>query len=267
MAAVGGAGGGATHAADAPLPPGWSKQVSAKTGQVFYYHKESGVSQWTPPAAGAATPSSAGTPKATVAAADAPLPAGWTRETSAKTGRVYYHHRESGKSQWDPPTAATPAPAARAASTPTAAAVDKTECKIYGKDAPPQVKSKRDHLFASLDASVRDNMMVDEVALYSITPSWMAEQMTELLAAYVPATGVITDSCACVGGNTLNFAKRFRHVYAIEFAQQRKELLEHNVRVCGLADKVTCLAGDYHAYRDRLVQDAVFVDPPWGGPE
>lgn len=70
-----------------------------------------------------------------------------------------------------------------------------------------------------------------------------------------------------MGGNTINFAKHFRAVHAVEIDPRRCEFLRHNVeRVLGPRHNVRCHCGDFTAELGRqLEQDIVFFDPPWGG--
>jgi len=78
---------------------------------------------------------------------------------------------------------------------------------------------------------------------------------------------VVTDATACVGGNTLSFARRFSHVNAVELSAQRARMLQANVDLVGVHDAVTVMNADYITIMRSLTQDAVFMDPPWGGPD
>ena len=119
-------------------------------------------------------------------------------------------------------------------------------------------------------------MLLDDVALYSVTPSWQANKQSRLLLDYVgadsvvrarrwrvvhgwppcefatlappPSTyasrcggrdGQVTDCCACVGGNVISFAKYFKFVNAVEYSRQRARLLQHNVNAAGVGAKVS----------------------------
>lgn len=137
----------------------------------------------------------------------------------------------------------------------------------HGANIPPAIASKRDYLFSSVPESVRWKIQVDEVALYSITEGRLAEQQSELFAGIIGEAATITDATACVGGNTISFAHHFAHVNSVELSAQRSRMLQNNVDVVGLHDKVTVYNGDYTVLMNTLVQDAVFFDPPWGGPD
>jgi 16S rRNA G966 N2-methylase RsmD len=67
-----------------------------------------------------------------------------------------------------------------------------------------------------------------------------------------------------VGGNTIAFAKYFKHVNAIELNPKRKEMLDSNIKLVGLKN-VDTYQGYAQDYIYNLKQDVIFFDPPWGG--
>jgi len=111
----------------------------------------------------------------------------------------------------------------------------------------------------------------DDVSLYSVTDVVTADAISALLQSLdgVGAGGTITDCNGCIGGNTMSFAKHFAQVHAIEKDEDRFSMLQHNVGVLGLNDKVTCHQGSCvdEALLSGIRQDIYFFDPPWGGPE
>lgn len=127
-----------------------------------------------------------------------------------------------------------------------------------------------------LTESEIDQLQADDVALYSITPANDANTMS-MLCARLPGMQdlgrkpVITDGCACVGGNVLSFALSglFAEVNAVEFDGSRARMLEHNMEVIRARAKipVNILTGSYTELMHTLSQDIVFLDPPWGGPD
>ena len=185
---------------------------------------------------------------------------------------------------------------------------------------PPAIRSKRDYLFRELvvNSGIPPwSLHVDDVALYSVTESRVASEMTGALSDALTATfgggasgaaaaarAHVIDACACVGGNALSFAQRFARVEAYELSPQRARLLAHNGSALRLAvtlgvgftasgDVVGAAGGaggaappqilpvgrgltvhcaDFSSLvsattgRSGLVADAVFFDPPWGGP-
>lgn len=78
---------------------------------------------------------------------------------------------------------------------------------------------------------------------------------------------VITEMTAGVGGNILNFANYFKYVNAIEIDPIRYNYLKKNVSLYGFTN-VNCYNDNsikMLVENDDIVQDIIFVDPPWGG--
>jgi len=136
--------------------------------------------------------------------------------------------------------------------------------------------------FARLAYNEIEQLQVDDVALFSITPAPDADIMSRLIAGLddvdpqkLGRLPVITDGCACVGGNVISFAcsGRFSRVNAVEFDQARARMLQHNVSVIAGREEgsppaaTSVKSGSYLDLMRELHQDIVFLDPPWGGPE
>jgi 16S rRNA G966 N2-methylase RsmD len=147
----------------------------------------------------------------------------------------------------------------------------------HNKDNPEQ---KKRWLFENgyLSKSEIDQLQIDDVGLFSITPAKDANRMSTLCAnldgmhpSILGRKPVITDGCACVGGNVLSFALSglFAEVNGVEFDEARARMLEHNVAV--IRDRaqipVNTFTGSYNDLMQTLSQDIVFLDPPWGGPD
>ena len=75
----------------------------------------------------------------------------------------------------------------------------------------------------------------------------------------------ITDATACIGGDTISFANNFEKVNSFEIDKDNYEMLENNVTVYGLTDKVSLYMEDYTIRYTKITQDVVYIDPPWGG--
>ncbi|KAH8064156.1 RNA cap guanine-N2 methyltransferase [Aureococcus anophagefferens] len=100
--------------------------------------------------------------------------------------------------------------------------------------------------------AARKGMLLDEVAVYSVTDARTADRITKL-ALKLPGApfSEICDGCACVGGNVLSFARALARapgatrVTGVELDATRFEFLKHNVETAGL--DATCLHGDIAA--------------------
>ena len=143
--------------------------------------------------------------------------------------------------------------------------------------APSRVMSdKRDWLFSGLEPALRREVQLDDVAEYSVTDSVTADSLSALLLAFIPAESTVTDACACVGGNTLSFARHFAHVQSCEYDRLRFDMLNHNLALLSASStlssslqppRVPSVSTILASYLDVMPiwrQDAVFIDPPFG---
>jgi 16S rRNA G966 N2-methylase RsmD len=138
-----------------------------------------------------------------------------------------------------------------------------------------------------LTEHIRHKLKIDFTATYQATNEEQADEITSILSDLpgIDSSSVVVDATACIGGNTLSFAKHFEEVVAIELDEGRYKMLQHNTGVLeeqrGSANnntptrkrkrgKVTCMQGDCLTLIPELRQDnsltvdAVFLDPPWG---
>lgn len=101
---------------------------------------------------------------------------------------------------------------------------------------------------------------------YSITPKYMASQIYTIIKQYLKNTKdlIITDANGGIGGDTINFALKFKLVNSVEASPSHCRVLQHNVNVYHLKNvKVYCQ--NYVEIMKSLKQDVIFMDPPWGG--
>lgn len=75
----------------------------------------------------------------------------------------------------------------------------------------------------------------------------------------------ITDATSNVGGATLFFANNFNHINAVEINPIHCLALKNNLDIYKLSQKVNIICDDYLAVGNRLKQDVLYFDPPWGG--
>jgi 16S rRNA G966 N2-methylase RsmD len=125
---------------------------------------------------------------------------------------------------------------------------------------------KRDFLFKFVDEQIRGKLILDSEALFSTTDQITADKITTDILRFVPKTAVITDATACAGGNTYSFAQHFDVVNAFERDALRVRILRHNMKLLG-ANNVVIRHGDSWDLCITHVQDVIFLDPPWGGPD
>jgi len=109
------------------------------------------------------------------------------------------------------------------------------------------------------------NIEYDEEGLYSITPPNSAILITKIIKTYFSHNKItVTDGCAGLGGNVFSFASSFETVFAIEQDCSRFMMLVNNIAVLQHKN-VLCINGDMLNIFNKLHQDVIFMDPPWGG--
>jgi hypothetical protein len=120
-------------------------------------------------------------------------------------------------------------------------------------------------IFPKKDGIQYLNLKTTEEGSYSITRRRDADRIMLVLKGIFKHMNcmTITDSTACIGGDTINFALNFRHVHSIELKADNYDALVNNIEVYQL-NNVTL----HHADSVKLFNwntDVLYVDPPWGG--
>jgi 16S rRNA G966 N2-methylase RsmD len=113
-----------------------------------------------------------------------------------------------------------------------------------------------------------DDLKLTEESIYSITPWREADQISQKIIKYIskPVNDIIiTDATANVGGNTISFYNfGIKTVNSVEIDSMTCDFLKNNLNVYNYnIENVIC--GNYLKVKDELIQDCVFIDPPWGG--
>lgn len=132
-------------------------------------------------------------------------------------------------------------------------------------------RAKLRKLFPDLEPLIRNRLFLDDVALYSATDQRTADLMSRILLCHCSPSCTIVDATASSAGNTLSFAKHFQNVVAIEKNACRLEHLKHNAKTLGINNIKFIFADCLHVLLPDLPDsnlhvDALFIDPPWGGP-
>jgi 16S rRNA G966 N2-methylase RsmD len=97
---------------------------------------------------------------------------------------------------------------------------------------------------------------------YFYTLKNQAEQINNIILIHVNKTSIITDATSCIGGNTMLFCRDFSHVNSVEKDPVAVISLSKNLSMFKNKDIMNI---DYVTVMNTLIQDVVFIDPPWGG--
>jgi len=107
---------------------------------------------------------------------------------------------------------------------------------------------------------------------YSITKPKDAKQIEQFINKHIGGKNLaILDGTANVGGDVINFAlnPNVARVVAIEINPETFAMLENNIRIYGLAEKIQAIHGNsldiIGKCADGEHYDILFLDAPWGG--
>jgi|ETNmetMinimDraft_8_1059916.scaffolds.fasta_scaffold42781_2 hypothetical protein len=110
------------------------------------------------------------------------------------------------------------------------------------------------------------NIKLDKTSIYSLTPHHLSYQIIDIFKEYLDDLKlyIITDACACIGGDSINFIKNFKFVNSIELDRTRYNFLYHNLNLYNYRN--------YKTYNDDCLniiknkrQDIIYFDLPWDG--
>lgn len=119
-------------------------------------------------------------------------------------------------------------------------------------------------VFPHLSIPDRQKIRYDWCAVYSTSSYKAADLIGNIILNYISPDSTITDGTAGIGGNTAVFRKRFKNVNAVEIDDTRYDMLRHNMDICK-TNNITFYHDNYLKVCRQLKQDAIFLDPPWGG--
>lgn len=124
--------------------------------------------------------------------------------------------------------------------------------------------NQRYQLFHRFDEGIR----LDVEGWYSVTPEKIARQ----IATRFKGKTVVADFFSGPGGNCIQFALNGSIVIGIENSAERIEMALNNADVYGVRHLMEFIHGDVFEIVPKLRKkacaiEAVFMSPPWGGPE
>ncbi|VAH11551.1 unnamed protein product [Triticum turgidum subsp. durum] len=118
--------------------------------------------------------------------------------------------------------------------------------------------NQRYSLFSLFDSGIK----MDEEGWFSVTPEPIAKHHASRVGA-----GILIDCFTGVGGNTIQFATKCKHVVSVDIDPQKIDCAQHNATVYGVNDHIDFIIGDFIRIAPHLKGETVFMSPPWGGPD
>jgi adenine-specific DNA methylase len=114
---------------------------------------------------------------------------------------------------------------------------------------------------------------LNEEGSFSITRPYESAQIIYLIENFIRyiekdeidlSNRILTDATACMGGDLVRFSKYFRMINGIEILEENFILLVQNCKQFG-CHNVNLFCQNYIEIYDKLKQDVIYLDPPWGG--
>ncbi len=110
------------------------------------------------------------------------------------------------------------------------------------------------------------DLQLSNIGIYSIFYPNSGDEVAKIIRSYIPnKKATITDANSNMGGAVFAFSKYFDKINAVEIVKLHCNILENNFRVYQIKDQVDIHCVDYLDIGDKLEQDVIFFDPPWGG--
>jgi 16S rRNA G966 N2-methylase RsmD len=118
-------------------------------------------------------------------------------------------------------------------------------------------------------------LKITDKGLYSISKYYDAVWITNIIITFLrnininPLKCNIIDGTSGIGGNTIDFSKYFRKVYAIEINNVHYDVLKNNLDALSISNVNPYLNNFLNIITDmskfNISSDIFFFDPPWGG--
>lgn len=143
------------------------------------------------------------------------------------------------------------------------------EIKNNNDDNTKQIFMERLFPFVN-ELKLQHKLKINKEAIMYISIPFDAYKITCIIIDHAKKLGLsnnnirITDAMAGVGGNTISFANNFLHVNAVEINPEMYNYLSNNLDAYYIKN-VSKYNNDYIELMYNLVNDIVFLDPPWGG--
>jgi hypothetical protein len=110
---------------------------------------------------------------------------------------------------------------------------------------------------------------ITNIGKYSMTDLYTSKITSNIIYEYFTnkfnqTDIIITDATANMGGDTISFANKFSKVNSVEIIYTHYSVMSNNINVA-CVDNVTPYWANYLDIADKLKNDIVFIDAPWGG--
>lgn len=108
-------------------------------------------------------------------------------------------------------------------------------------------------------------LKVSEIGKYSIMRHRDATKLIQIIYDHMKTYDLtITDATGGIGGTSIYLSDKFKLVKTVEIDKFHQNIIENNIKVYGFKNN-TLYKNNYLTIMNRLKQDVIVIDPPWGG--
>jgi predicted RNA methylase len=123
-------------------------------------------------------------------------------------------------------------------------------------------------IFFNPDKINNNKIIFTNESIYSSSRLKGSKRLIDVINKYYDNSNItITDGTANIGTDTINLSTVYEKINAVEISKINFNALENNIKAFGLENKINYYNKDINNIIDKLKQDIIYIDAPWGGPE
>lgn len=112
-----------------------------------------------------------------------------------------------------------------------------------------------------------DKLLITSDSYYSVSGEKVSKVIADIIYYHTRNYDiVVTDMTANIGSDTIRLGLEFKKVYAFEINPITCSVLKKNIEAYHLQNKVEVFCENSVKGIEKLEQDVILIDPPWGGP-
>lgn len=118
----------------------------------------------------------------------------------------------------------------------------------------------------------KKKLQITDKGIYSISKPYLSEWICNIILnnidltnEYIKENIILTDGTAGIGGDLIYFSKYFKEVNGIELDKTHFEVLKNNIKDVLNIENIKLFHNNYCNIYNKLKNDIVYLDPPWGG--
>ena len=118
----------------------------------------------------------------------------------------------------------------------------------------------------------KKKLQITDKGIYSISKPYLSQWICNIILnnidlskEYIKENITLTDGTAGIGGDLIYFSKYFKKVNGIELNKTHFEVLKNNIKFVLNIENIDLFHDNYCNIYNKLENDIVYLDPPWGG--